>query len=59
MDGETETTAAKVHKAMTEQRPAADEANSVTTAETVEAAATAAGVPDLLRNVGEFPETFL
>ena len=61
VDGGTVTTvtAATTHEAMTKQREAADEANSGTTAETVGAAAAAAGVPDLLRNVGEFPETFL
>ena len=46
--------AAITHEAMTKQREAEDEANSGTAAE-----AAAAGVPDLLRNVGEFPETFL
>ena len=59
VDGGTATAAAATaHEAMTKQREAANEANSGTTAETVGAAA-AAGVPDLLRNVGEFPETFL
>ena len=61
VDGGTATAAAATaHEAMTKQREAANEANSGTTAETVGAAeAAAAGVPDLLRNVGEFPETFL
>ena len=58
VDGGTATAAAATtHEAMTKQREAADEANSVKTVGTVGAAA--AGVPDLLRNVGEFPETFL
>ena len=58
VDGGTVTAAAAItHEAMTKQREAEDEANPGTTAETLGAAA--AGVPDLLRNVGEFPETFL
>ena len=57
VDGGTATAAAATtHEAMTKQREAEDEANPGTTAETLGAAA---GVPDLLRNVGEFPETFL
>ena len=60
VDGGTATAAAATtQEAMTKQREAEDEANSVKTVETVGAAAAAAGVPDLLRNVGEFPETFL
>ena len=59
VDGGTVTAAAAItQEAMTKQREAEDEANPGTTAETLGAAA-AAGVPDLLRNVGEFPETFL
>ena len=58
VDGGTATAAAATtHEAMTKQREAEDEANPGTTAEMLGAAA--AGVPDLLRNVGEFPETFL